>query len=186
MALPTTTISMSQVNTELGLSSTATISLNDAAVRSLAGVASGAISMDNLRGKSAATISLTNQAIGDLSFSGAAYAYYYLTAGGLVQSSTDPNGINPVTWETWCNPTTAAPNYEALITVTSGSLDGGTTGSYVALSSTRSWYIIEDASGNSKICTFTVQIRAIGTTTVLATASIDLSASFEGGGGFYP
>lgn len=43
---------MSQVNTELGRSATATISLNESAVRSLAGVPSGAISMDNLRGKS--------------------------------------------------------------------------------------------------------------------------------------
>jgi hypothetical protein len=54
---------MSQVNTELGLSSTATISLNDAAVRTLAGVASGAIGMSNLQGKTnefAFTIS-TNQ-----------------------------------------------------------------------------------------------------------------------------
>jgi len=43
---------MSQVNTELGRSSTATISLGETAVRTLAGVASGAISMNNLRGKS--------------------------------------------------------------------------------------------------------------------------------------
>jgi hypothetical protein len=46
---------MSQVNTELGRSATATISLNESAVRSLAGVPSGAISMDNLRGKSSVT-----------------------------------------------------------------------------------------------------------------------------------
>lgn len=53
MALPTGTISMSQVNTELGYSSTALISLNDTAVRTLAGKPSGIISMDDLRGKSA-------------------------------------------------------------------------------------------------------------------------------------
>ena len=53
MALPATgPISMLQVRTELQQSGT--ISLNDPTVRSLAQVASGQISMQNLRGKSAA------------------------------------------------------------------------------------------------------------------------------------
>lgn len=53
MALPSSgTISLSQVNTELQLSSTATISMNDTNVRTLAGVSSGSISMTNLHGKS--------------------------------------------------------------------------------------------------------------------------------------
>ena len=43
---------MSQVNVELFRSSTAQISLNESDVRTLAGVPSGTISMDNLRGKS--------------------------------------------------------------------------------------------------------------------------------------
>lgn len=50
MALPTGTISMSQVNTELQKPSTATISLNDTLVRNLAGK-TGTISMNDLRGK---------------------------------------------------------------------------------------------------------------------------------------
>jgi hypothetical protein len=54
MTLPVGTISLSQVNVELGLSSTALISMNDTAVRALAGVASGAISMSDLQGKSSA------------------------------------------------------------------------------------------------------------------------------------
>lgn len=51
MALPTGTISMSQVNTELRRPATQTISLNEAPVRQLAGMPSGTISMSDLQGK---------------------------------------------------------------------------------------------------------------------------------------
>ena len=46
-------ISFSHINTELGLTSTSQLSLGGNAARTLAGVASGAISMSNLYGKSA-------------------------------------------------------------------------------------------------------------------------------------
>jgi hypothetical protein len=53
MALPSnTTISISQVSVELGRASNATTSLGEAAVRSLAGIPSGAISLSSLWGKS--------------------------------------------------------------------------------------------------------------------------------------
>jgi hypothetical protein len=53
MALPSSgPLSLSQVNVELGKSSTAQISLNDADVRALAQKPSGAISMSDLYGKS--------------------------------------------------------------------------------------------------------------------------------------
>lgn len=53
MALPSSgAISLNDVNVELGLSGTATISMNDSAVRTLFGVASGGIGMANGYGKS--------------------------------------------------------------------------------------------------------------------------------------
>ncbi len=60
MTLPTGTISMSQVNTELGLAATTAISLNQANVRTLAGVPSGTISMSNLQGKTNITPQFNN------------------------------------------------------------------------------------------------------------------------------
>lgn len=55
MVLPSSgSITMSQVNTELGRSETALLSLNDADVRSLALKPSGVISLNDLRGKGSA------------------------------------------------------------------------------------------------------------------------------------
>lgn len=57
MALPSSgVITMAQVNTELGLSSSSLITLNDTRVRLLANVPSGAIGMNNLYGKQVPTL----------------------------------------------------------------------------------------------------------------------------------
>ena len=135
---------------------------------------SGQISIQNFYGTSNTLISITNQTITGSATSSAG-AWYYLTSGGQVQGSTIFNGISPFFIENWVTPTSAASNYEALVTVISGSLTGGTTGSYVALSSTRSWYIQSTSTGTTT-CVFTVQIRRVGTVTVLDTATITLNA----------
>jgi hypothetical protein len=57
MPLPSSgEISLNQVNTELAIPATTTISLNQTNVRTLAGVPSGQISMANLQGKSSASL----------------------------------------------------------------------------------------------------------------------------------
>jgi len=137
--------------------------------------ANGTISISQFYGTSNVVISITDQNISDFDAS-AAYAYYILTSGGLVQSSTQGGGTSPTTLETWCTPTSQASNYEALVTVTSGALSGGPSG-WVALSSSRAWFVEEFTSGNSNLCIFTVQIRRIGTSTTLDTATIELQAT---------
>ena len=79
MTLSTTgPISLANVNVELGLSSTATISLNQANVRTLAGIASGTISLSDLRGKSnAPTISISPGSL-----------YTIISGGGSATSSS--------------------------------------------------------------------------------------------------
>lgn len=98
MTLPVGTISMSEVNTELGYSSTALISLNDTAVRSLANVPSGQISMSDLQGKSAqfgatyssnttSGLNLRTWALAN-GWNGSAYAVITIGSGVYVQSSS--------------------------------------------------------------------------------------------------
>lgn len=63
MALPASgTITMAQVNTELGQGSTTSINLNQASVRSLFAVPSGTIAMSNGYGKSSASYTTLNPA----------------------------------------------------------------------------------------------------------------------------
>lgn len=101
MTLPASgAISLSDVNTELGYSSTAQISLNDSAVRSLAGVSSGAISLDDLHGKAntfSFTIS-TNTADVNLrtaalaaGWNGSAVLYATIASGVVVYSTSTSN-----------------------------------------------------------------------------------------------
>ena len=123
-----------------------------------------------------ALITISDQNISDITF-GSAQAYYFLTAGGLVQQSLNSGGTGPTTLEQWCTPASLTSNYEARVTITSGALTGGSgTGTWLALSTTRNWFIENGVSGTFEQCIFTVEIRRIGTTTVLDSATITLYA----------
>jgi len=119
MTLPASgQISFGEVNTELSLSATAQISLNDAAVRTLAAVPSGAIAMSNLQGKSSASsfiASLYDTTDGQFAASGtysvacssaatyavAMFSQFNTSFGYLVISSYSATGT--LNWKKYCN-----------------------------------------------------------------------------------
>lgn len=104
MALPASgAISLSAVNTELGLSATAAITMNDAAVRSLFGKSSGAITMNDGYGKSNSAAFIA---------SGWQYPVYSMNGttwtqtnwpSGLGSTAGSPAGSNgPYQWQETC------------------------------------------------------------------------------------
>ncbi len=142
MPTPTGTISMSDVNTELGRSSTVTISLGETAVRTLAGVASGTISMDNLRGKSnAPAVSFSPD--GGTSAGTAVELYEYGSGGGSAIV------------EIFCS-TSASWSYTR-----SGSFGFPTTGSTTGTSVT---FSLSNSTYNTRSTTWTVSATAGGVT----------------------
>ena len=158
-------ISMSQVNTELGLTSTASISLNDTDPRTLAGKASGTISMSDFYSKtwhhasgqvtagplvasvysgSSYTLSLANATDGD-------EGTYVLLNSHCTNSSTAGSGTYTTTAKTcygtraaglitWSGTlTTSSASYGQAYVRVHYSLDGGATWVYNALVKTASW-----------------------------------------------
>lgn len=98
---------------------------------------------------------------------------YYLTSGGLVQVD---QGLGVTTVDNWVVPGSAGPQYEVFATLTSGTVTTGTTGSWLALSSTRSWTKTRSGTAGISQVFLAMQIRRVGTATVLATANIDITA----------
>lgn len=103
MTLPASyPLSMSQINVELGRASNATTSLTESAVRTLAGVPSGAVSFSNLLGKSSFSASGNGDAQDYVSTSsGNADSHPSVTASGgttpytyLWSFTSNPNGAS--------------------------------------------------------------------------------------------
>ena len=108
MTLPTGTITMNQVNVELGNPGTSNISLNDADVRDLAEIPSGTISMDDLRGKSAFSgVTATGGSTyiipgypGSDSPTGRFKVHVFTGSGTFVVSNAPPSAPNVTYWIT--------------------------------------------------------------------------------------
>jgi hypothetical protein len=78
----------------------------------------------------------------------------------------------------WMSGDTAS-NYEVLATTTAGTAGTGTVGTWLNLGTTRTWQRTRALVGITT-WTFTLQIRAVGTTTVLASCTISLQAEAYG------
>lgn len=189
MTLPSGQISLSQVNTELGYSSTAQINMGATAVRTLAGVPSGAIAMSNLQGKSAADT---------ISFYSAYYpmhgpAYFEATAYFRVNGASPSSGsagkhygstngafsggyaLAEEDYGYWIDHPSNASNYEIYASLSSGdSLYTGTLNSWVSTSGNPTWSI--RATFAIKSTTLAFQIRKTGTGTVLDSWNVYLYA----------
>lgn len=102
------------------------------------------------------------------------------TSGGDINIVRD-NGPDPDIGD-WMSPKLGEPaaNYEIKVDPTSGTFSGGTTGVWLALSTSRSWFVVftTNAAG-SKVCTASYKIRRVSDSAVLSDVSYSLEALVE-------
>lgn len=105
MTLPVAynTIQMSQVNTELGFSSTRQTQLGESAVRTLAGVPSGQIAFSNLHGKSNFTRTWTGDTWSPVRLAAITAGYYFNSDGTVNRTRTGSANSDTM----WANTTLA-------------------------------------------------------------------------------
>lgn len=165
------------INLELSKSATAQVSLNDTDVRTLAGVASGAIVMPtNFYGKSAVAIDFTSTGVDDVAVEpDSALAGYEINLNGRVYALQGTSFISTEI-EQWVTPTSAASQYEVYPTVTSGTLTFGFINAWLTLNTTYNWYV-EQVSSGVKTASMSFQVRKTGTATILDTWTVDLTAT---------
>ena len=162
------------INLELSQSATAQVSLNDTNVRTLAGVASGAIIIPtNFYGKSAgATVNFNDASVTAAGVPSQSAGYRINTNGFVYQVV---NGTDTSLGQ-WVTPSSAGGNYEVYASLVSGTLSSGTTGSWVATSGSPLWTRVAAISGTLNIVELVMDVRATGTGTILDTWSIQLEA----------
>jgi hypothetical protein len=137
---------------------------------------SGTISVSKFYGTTAETVTISDQFVTATRVaSGTAVTVYQLASTGDINRTVNTNTTDIGDWIT---PKSAASGYEVFATLVSGTLTSGTTGSWLALSSSRSWNVNRSTFGTST-AVVGLQIRKVGTTTVLDSATITLEANWE-------
>lgn len=103
-----------------------------------------------------------------------ASAGYQLASTGIVNSITNAGGT--VKLGNWVVPNSSAAKYESFAALNSGTLSSGTTGTWQALSLSRTWTRIRTAGVGVTSANITVTIRNAATGTNLTSAIIVLNA----------
>lgn len=120
-------------------------------------------------------ITISNLTVSTIAASTA--AAYRLESDGDIMTSNFTGSAVTVDSGDWIIPRGAAGGaYEVRVTVTSGTLTSGTTGSWLALSTNREWSVINNISGTISTVIMTVEIRSTSSGTVLGSATITLTA----------
>lgn len=184
MALPTSgPLSLANIQTEFGGANPISLSeyyagggLVPAGTAGTNGAvpSSGTISIANFYGTTAATVNFTDTSVQQFIGSGTSFVQYQIRNTGYVWI-TDISTGDPFQYEQWVSPTSAASNYEVFATLSSGSLTTGTTGSWLSLGTDRNWTCRQVGAGVTQ-ASLSMQVRSIGTTTVLDTWTVNLSA----------
>lgn len=123
----------------------------------------------------AVTVALSGTTQSDNVASGTATVSYYLTSGGKEQYSIHLAAAVDI--GDWVVPNGSASAYECRMTMTGGTTfsSGDGAGTWLALSSTRSWTVTRSTVG-TKQATAIIEIRDVATSTLRATSSIDITA----------
>jgi hypothetical protein len=118
-------------------------------------------------------IALSNVNVSSIG-AGSQTATYTLESDGDVVS--DSTIFGPVDEGDWITPKANAPSdYEVQATLNAGTLTSGTTGSWLALTSNRSWTLTQATVGAADTVDLTIEIRK-GSGATLASATITLEA----------
>jgi hypothetical protein len=121
-----------------------------------------------------AVVNFVDQTIYAFALSGTAVAAYQVNSNG-----SDYQTVNASTTvlTQWVTPAYVGGNYEVYATLTSGTLSSGTVLTWLPTSGNPTWQrVAAGASPNYQFANLTMQVRAVGTTTVLDTWNISLTA----------
>lgn len=119
-------------------------------------------------------IGISDATINDTVVAGTASGTYQLTSGGKYNYIRAH--ASTITGD-WVIPNGNAGNYEALVTVTSGTLTSGTAGSWVSLGTTQSWVKTVTNAAASVTFTLSLRIAATGVVVKTITVTIDVDGS---------